>query len=164
MPTPTPAPFSTAIMAGLAGALALTAIHETARRLIPQAPRFDSLGRRALARVIRAADGTPPSSDTLQAAALAGDVATNTAYFALAVAVGSPGSAPVRGLIAGSLGGLATLELPPRLGIGPGPDELAAATRIMTVGFYAWGGLVAGLVYRRRCETSSDRTVHGSSL
>ncbi len=35
---------------GLAGALALTAVHETARQVIPHAPRMDVIGRRGIDR------------------------------------------------------------------------------------------------------------------
>lgn len=148
MPRSAPLPLD-ASLAGLAGALAMTVVHEAARRVVPRAPRLDSLGRRALARAIRGAGGTPPGRDALQAEALAGDLMFNAGLFGAAVALGPRGSAPARGALVGAAAGLATLALPPRLGIGPGPARLAARTRAMTVGLYVGGGLLAGLAYRR---------------
>ena len=136
-------------LAGLAGALAMTVAHESIRRVLPEAPRLDSLGRRALARGIRAAGQAPPGGDALQAVALAGDVAFNAGVFGAAVALGPPATAPARGALAGLAAGLATLALPPHLGIGPGPRALPPATRALTIGLYAGGGWVAGVAYRR---------------
>ena len=127
----------------------MTLVHEVARRVVPDAPRLDSLGRRALARLIHAAGQTTPDRDGLQAIALIGDVVSNTGLFAAALAIGPLTSAPMRGTLVGALAGLATLGLPPVLGIGPEPEELPPGTRAMTVGLYAGGGLVAGLAYRR---------------
>ena len=55
-PEPEPSPLA-AIGAGLAGAVALTLVHETARRVIPHAPRVDVIGVRAIARLPRCGDG-----------------------------------------------------------------------------------------------------------
>lgn len=49
-----------ALGSGLVGACALTLIHETARRFIPDAPRMDVLGMRAIAKPMRLADQSPP--------------------------------------------------------------------------------------------------------
>jgi len=136
------------LAAGLAGALALTALHETARRVVPKAPRMDTLGRRGLARSLRAAGVEPPSRDTLQATALAGDVASNGMMYAL-VGLVSPALAPLVGASIGAAAGLGALALPPVLELGPGPEKLAPGTRVMTVAWYTFGGLVAGEVYRR---------------
>ncbi len=144
-----PSATSRAIFAGFTGSLVMTLTHETARRLVPQAPRLDTLGRRGLARLIRGVDMNPPDQDHLQKIALAGDLVFNAGLFTAAVLAGSPRSAPVRGAVVGALAGLATLALPPKLSLGPGAGELPGATQAMTIGFYAGGGLVAGLLFRR---------------
>ena len=71
------------LLSGLAGAAALTLIHESVRRLRPDAPRMDTLGRRAIASGMEAVGMEPPAEDRLQAAALVGDLASNTLYYAL---------------------------------------------------------------------------------
>src|SRR3954464_6061259 len=85
-------------VAGLAGAAALTAVHQMARRVTDDAPRMDVLGERAIARSIaaaggtpparparprRAAGGTPPAGPALHRWALAGDLLCNSAYYSL---------------------------------------------------------------------------------
>lgn len=136
------------LIGGFAGALALTVLHESARRVIPDAPRMDTLGRRALARGLRAVGVEPPPRGQLQAAALVGDVLTNGLMYAAAVAAGPPGSALFRGALVGAAAGLAGLLLPPRIGVGPGPEGLPPSTRAMTIGWYLLGGVVAAEVYR----------------
>src|SRR5690242_12815108 len=68
---------------GAAGAVALTLVHEAARRTLPDAPRMDVLGERAIAAGVRAAGGEPPPEPQLHRAALAGDLVANTAYYSL---------------------------------------------------------------------------------
>ncbi len=68
-------------LSGLAGAIVLTFIHETARRTLNDAPRMDTLGRRSLLRGLEAVGIEPPPRDELQALAFAGDVVTNTIYY-----------------------------------------------------------------------------------
>ena len=139
-----------ALRAGLVGSVAMTIAHESARRVFPKSPRLDTLGRRALARLIRAAGSNPPGGAELQAVALVGDVASNAALFAAGVLAGPGGSAPVRGAAVGAAAGVLTLALPPHLGIGRRPGRLPAATRWATVALYAGGGLATGLAYRSR--------------
>ena len=43
-----------AMASGAAGALVLTGLHESARRIVPHAPRMDVIGERALAATWRA--------------------------------------------------------------------------------------------------------------
>lgn len=135
-----------ALAGGLAGALTLTLIHETARRLRPDAPRMDMLGRRALARGL-ARLGVEPPSDELQGLALAGDLATNSLYYAL-VGVGSPGRALVRGAALGTAAGLGAITLPPVLGLGRAPRGLTTRTKAMTAAWYLAGGLAAAATFR----------------
>lgn len=143
------------LLAGLAGALAVTVVHETARRVVPRAPRMDTLGRRALARGMEAVGVEPPPRDQLQALALAGDLVSNGLMYAAAVGSGPPGTAYLRGGLVGAAAGLGALALPPVLGIGPSPGELAPETRVMTVAWYTLGGLVAAGVHRRLRSSSS---------
>ena len=75
---------TTALLSGLAGAAALTVLHETVRRVRSDAPRMDTLGRRAIAKGLEAAGLETPPEDQLQAVALGGDVVANTLYYSLA--------------------------------------------------------------------------------
>ena len=131
------------LAAGLAGALALNAIHETVRRLRPgDAPRMDILGMRALARSYRAAGTVPPNPEKLHEQTLIADIVSNALYFALA---GVGKGAPRRGLLLGLAAGVGGVMLPGPLGLGEAPSNRTPQTQAMTVAWYTIGGLAAGV-------------------
>jgi hypothetical protein len=133
-----------ALIGGAVGATVLTLIHETARRTIPEAPRMDSLGRKALARGLESVGVEPPRGDSLQAAALAGDLVSNTLYYALA-GLGPTDDAIERGGILGAVAGIGGIALPPLMGLGHHDSMKTPARAAMTLGWYLTGGLVAGV-------------------
>lgn len=74
------------LAAGLAGGEALTALHETARRLRPRdAPRMDVLGMRALRKLLGRARVSQPNVAALFDLTVAGDVLSNGLYYSLVV-------------------------------------------------------------------------------
>ncbi|MBF9236039.1 hypothetical protein I2I05_01405 [Hymenobacter sp. BT683] len=130
--------------AGLAGALALTALHETARRLRPaDAPRMDILGMRGLRKLLAKADAPQPDDETAFGLTMAGDVISNALYYSL---VGSGRHAVRRGLLLGVAAGVGGVVLPGPLGLGEAPSNRTPQTQLMTVAWYSVGGLVAGAV------------------
>ena len=131
-----------AALAGLAGALALTTIHQAARAVTDDAPRMDIVGIRALASGLRATGANPGSADSLYPVALAGDIVCNTAYYAL-VAAGRRPNVWARGVVLGLGAGIGALLLPRRLGLGDPPRSHRLANQIMTVAWYLLGGLAA---------------------
>jgi len=132
---------------GLAGAIALNVLHETVRRVVPKAPRVDLLGMRSIAKGFEAAGEQPPSKENLYKMALLGDVVSNSLFYGL---VGMNAKQPVlTGLALGVLAGVGAVTLPGPLGLGEKPTKRTTATAIMTVGWYAFGGLVAGAVLKR---------------
>lgn len=139
---------SRALSSGFLGAIALNLLHETARRILPNAPRVDLLGERATTRLLKNMNVDPPTGDNLYAATLAGDLISNGAYFGL-VGLGKPQNAPRNGALLGLAAGLGAVLLPGPLGLGKAPSARTPATAAMTVGWYLVGGLVAGLAYRR---------------
>lgn len=147
-----------ALMSGLAGATAVTLVHETARRNVNSAPRADILGVRAVENVLMAANQQPPTGDQLHQIALAADVVSNTAYYSL-VGAGRPRGGLLRGLVLGTLAGIGGITLPGPLGLGEAATERRPETQVMTVAWYLLGGLVAGLVYQllagRRAEPAT---------
>lgn len=137
---------------GLAGACALTLIHETARRFVPNAPRMDVIGMRALSKTARAVDVEPPAP--LHEAALVGDLVSNSLYYSL-VAAGSREDALRNGALLGLAAGLGAVALPGPLGLGHQPTERTPATQLMTVAWYLAGGLAAACVFQA-LSTSED--------
>lgn len=129
-----------ALVSGLAGALVLTAIHETARRISPDAPRMDVLGMRGLRKLLDQADTPQPDSDTLFGLTMAGDIVSNGLYYSL---VGRGKKAWRRGALLGLAAGLGGVVLPGPLGLGDAPSSRTPQTRLMTVAWYLLGGLAA---------------------
>jgi hypothetical protein len=131
-----------ALGSGLAGALALTLLHETARRLRPEdAPRMDILGMRGLRKLLGQAEAPQPDHDTLFTLTMAGDIVSNGLYYSL---VGSGKHAWRRGALLGLAAGVGGVVLPGPLGLGTAPSARTPQTKLMTVAWYLVGGLVAG--------------------
>ena len=138
-------PLARALAAGAAGAAAVTGINETVRHATTDAPRLDELGQRGLAKSMRAAGATPPRGSKLYWSAMAGDVALNTLYYALA---GTGRGALKRGGLLGTAAGIGAILLPPLLGLGKSPRGRTRKVKAMTFAYYVLGGLVAGAVGR----------------
>jgi hypothetical protein len=134
-----------ALLAGLAGALALNALHETVRRIRPEdAPRMDVLGMRALTHLFRATDHNPPPAPQLHKLTLATDVLANGLYYSLVAGKG----AWWRGAALGLAAGVGGVLLPGPLGLGERQSNRTPQTQAMTVAWYLVGGLVAAATYR----------------
>lgn len=131
-----------ALAAGLAGAVALTALRETVRRLRPDdVPRMEVLGLRGLRKLLGKADVPPPDSGTLFTLTMAGDLLSNGLYYSL---VGSGRRAVSRGLALGVAAGVGGVLLPGPMRLGTAPTNRTPQTQAMTVAWYTFGGLVAG--------------------
>src|SRR5215218_5688138 len=137
--------WSQSLLAGVCGAVALTAVHQLARRVTDDAPRMDVLGERAIARTVRAAGGTLPMQPTLHRWALAGDLIANSAYYSL-VACGRDAHVWTRGVAMGLAAGAGALVLPRRIGLGDPPRSHHVPNQVMTVAWYLIGGLAAAAV------------------
>jgi hypothetical protein len=135
------------LVSGVAGAVALNVVHETARRTIPRAPRMDVIGRRGIAKTARALGVEPPHGNRLQASALAGDLVSNSLYYSL-IGLGSEEARPTwrRGLLLGLAAGLGAVFLPPVMGLGRQPGHRGTFTHLLTVTWYTLGGLAAAAV------------------
>ena len=132
------------LAAGFAGALALTALHEVARRLRPHdAPRMDVLGERGLRKILNLADLPQPTEDVAYTATMLGDILSNGLYYSL---VGSGKYSLQRGLALGVAAGIGGVVLPGPMGLGEAPSNRTPQTKAMTVAWYTVGGLVAGAV------------------
>lgn len=136
-----------AAIAGAAGAVATTLLHETTRRRTDRAPRLDLLGMQAFARMLRRAGVEVPDRGALYTLTLAGDLALNAGYFGLA-ALWPREQVPASSTTLGAVYGLGAVILPPYLELDEQHTDRTAATRALTVALYAAGGLVAGATYR----------------
>ena len=129
--------FNSSLIAGAAGAVALTAIHQAARAVTDAAPRMDVVGMRALARGADAVGQEAPRTHAgLYGLTLAGDLIANSAYYSLATTY-------TRGTVLGLLAGIGALVLPERMGLGVPPKSDLLSNQVMTVAWYLVGGLAA---------------------
>lgn len=130
------------LLSGVAGAAALTAVHQVVKETVPNAPRMDVLGMRSIEGLCEKFGIEPPRGAMLFNSALAGDLISNSIYYS---AVGSSrGRAAVgKGISLGLAAGLGAIKLPEMLGMGKELSAKNAKTMAMTVGLYIIGGLAA---------------------
>ena len=144
------------MISGMAGAVALTAVHQAARMMTDAAPRMDVVGMRAIARGTGGSGMADESADVdrsehgaLYNAALAGDLLLNSAYYAMATTW-------TRGAAMGLAAGVGALIAPQKLGLGDPPHSDLLSNKVMTVAWYVVGGLAAAwtaqCLARRRAE------------
>jgi len=133
---------------GFVGATTLTLIHQGARAVLEHPPRMDVLGMRALKKVSRWLGVRPAHGRTLYLQSLAGDLISNSLYYAL-VAMGRPRRLYLKGVLLGALAGLGAVVLPPYLGLGERPSRARRSTAFLTVAWYTLGGLGSAHAARR---------------
>ena len=137
----------TALGGGIAGAAALTLIHESIKKIVPEAPRMDLLGMNAISKVLNAAGIKTPSQTNLSTIAMAGDLIANSLYYSLA-GVGKEKSIWLRSAALGLAAGIGAVTLPGPLGLEERYSNRTTATKIMTVGLYVAGAVVATAVIK----------------
>jgi hypothetical protein len=135
------------LASGLVGSATLTLVHQGAKRFIDGAPQVDAIGRRAVAKGVRAAGGTPPRGRRLHNAALVGDLVSNAAYYALVNAF-APRNRVARGAFLGLIAGVGAVTLPQRMGLGEQPGRRTPQTQLLTIAWYTLGGLAAAVASR----------------
>ena len=130
------------ILGGLAGAVTLTAVHETVRQFLPEAPRVDLTGIRALRQILNKADLPIPGLTEQRQLALGGDLISNATYYSLA------GTSYTRGILLGLAAGIGGVYLPGKMGLGDAPTNRSTTTQLLTIGYYTLGGIVSAAVTR----------------
>ena len=138
---------STALAGGLAGACALTLLHQALKKADPDAPHVDELGMQALSKSLEAVEVEPPKGKELYNLTLTGDIIANTMYYSLA-AIGSRRNITGRATFLGLLGGLGALYLPKPMRLSQNFTNRTPRTQFLTVGLYTIGGIVAGTVMK----------------
>lgn len=138
---------TTILAGGLAGATAVTLLHESIRQVVPQAPRMDRLGMQAISKGLKKAGKKVPRENALFTAALAGDLLSNAIYYS-AAGIGSEKNIWVRGTLLGLAAGLGAVVLPEPLGLNKQYSNKTLATKVMTVGLYVAGSLVTTAVIK----------------
>ena len=132
---------------GLAGAIALNILHETVKRLYHDAPRVDLVGEDALTKIGNKVNVEPPTGNKLYAATLAGDLLSNTLYYSL-IGAGKRKGLFWRGAAMGLAAGVGALTLTKPMGLSDAPVTRTDATKILTVTWYTFGGIVAAVTMK----------------
>jgi hypothetical protein len=135
----------TSAIGGLAGACALTLINQIAARVDKQAPRLDLLGMNAVAKFFKNPKAAPVLFRKLLPMSVAGDLLSNTLYYAMASGR-TKDNTLLRGLLLGLGAGLGAVVLPKPLGLDASTTNLTRKTQAMTMAWYILGGLVAAAV------------------
>jgi len=136
-----------ALASGLIGACALTVLHESVRQYVPEAPRADILGMRAIKKGMQAVGMEPPPADQLHDQALAGDILSNSLYYSL-IGLSTEKNALLTGTALGLAAGVGAVALPGPMGLGTKPTNRTTQTQVMTIGWYLIGGLATAMAYK----------------
>jgi len=135
------------LLGGLAGSILVNLIAEGIRKNFRTTPRLDLFGQQGLDRALTAAGKDPLRGNARYWTALLGDLAINTAVFALAGAGSKKRTLP-QGLAAGAVMGAAMLLSAKPAGIDPDTTGRNAKEKGMTLAYYLIGGLAAGALIR----------------
>jgi hypothetical protein len=128
------------LTSGAIGAVALTALHELARRRLPTAPRMDLVGMRAVRRLAPSLREPKLRSRDLHNLTLAGDLVSNSIYYA-GIPASTPNATWARAAVLGVAAGFGALFLPEPMGLGPPPHSDFRSNQVMTVAWYLAGAL-----------------------
>ncbi len=138
---------TTVLTGGLAGATALTLIHEGIKKVVPQAPRVDRLGMQAISKGLHKAGKRVPKKDALFTAALVGDLVSNAIFYS-AAGIGNEKNIWWRSTVLGLAAGVGAVILPEPLGLSKQYTNKTVATKLMTIGLYVAGSLVTTAVIK----------------
>lgn len=133
------------LIAGFAGALSLTLLHESLKKQLNDAPRIDLLGEEAV-NVLMDKAGKPINDEKkLYATTLAGDLLANTLYYS-AIGAGSKYTW-TKAITLGLSAGLGAVKLARPLGLNEKTVARNDNVKVLTVLYYLSGALVtAGVI------------------
>jgi hypothetical protein len=130
-------------LGGFAGAIALTVLNETIKKINPQAPRLDLLGENAVAKLMKGNGALPQIAQKYFP--LAADLISNSLFYGMARGNNSSNTL-LRGTLLGLAAGVGAVVLPKQVGLPAQHTARTNETKLLTVAWYVVGGLVAGLV------------------
>ena len=133
-------------IAGLAGSLALTGLHQIFRKYTEGAPHLDQIGEVALEDSLEAANLATPDADTVYAAALGGNILTNAVLFSTLATSTNASQFIGKTLGTGLLGAAGSVGLADQL-LSNNKATNTDKKKWMTTGYYVFGALVSIGVY-----------------
>lgn len=130
------------ILAGFAGALALNIVHELVRKNFDNVPALNEVGEEALQKGLSKINLQLENKDAAYLATLAGDVVSNSFYYA-----GTATNAA--GLLSGALAGIGAIYLPKYIGLDDSPVASTDRKKLLTIAYYTLGGLITNIIYKQ---------------
>ncbi|MEO3407370.1 hypothetical protein AAFN85_25855 [Mucilaginibacter sp. CAU 1740] len=131
------------LIGGIAGAIALNILHQTVKQFVHEAPRVDLIGEEGIARGMERAGFKPLTGDALFSVTLVTDLISNSAYYMM-IGMGKKKYLLYHGAAHGLCAGIGALTLIRPMGLSDAPVARTNATRLMTVAWYTFGGIIAG--------------------
>ena len=145
-----------ALQAGLAGAGALTIIHQYLQKTDEDAPRMDLLGMNALAKLLNKPFEEIKYDEDAYNLTLLGDLVLNSLYYSL-VSLGKRKSTFFRGTLLGLLAGTGAVVLPKYLNLNPAYSNRTAITKAETIGLYLIAGIIASAEFASATQGKGEK-------
>ncbi len=138
---------SSSPIGGITGAVAINLLHQVFQRLGHDAPRVDLVGEEGLSKLIEKAGGTPPTGTKLFTATLAADIVSNGGYYSL-IGFARKKHLLIAGVATGLAAGIGALTFTKPMGLSDAPVTHTDKTKLLTVAWYTFGGIVAASVIK----------------
>ncbi|WP_342644340.1 hypothetical protein [Mucilaginibacter sp. CSA2-8R] len=135
-----------ALLGGLAGACAVTVLHQLIKKNDTEAPRMDLLGMESLTKLLDKAGIEPPVGKKLYYMTMGGDIISNSIYYSMA-GIGD-NKTVLKGAASGLAAGLGAVLLPKPMGLNEKHSNKSRETQVLAVLYYLTGGLVSSAVMK----------------
>lgn len=135
-----------ALLGGLAGACAVTVLHQMIKKNDSEAPRMDLLGMESLTKILDKVGVEKPEGKKLYYMTMGGDIISNSIYYSMA-GIGDTKTV-LKGVASGLAAGLAAVFLPKHMGLNEQHSNRTRETQILAVLYYLTGGLVSSAVMK----------------
>jgi hypothetical protein len=132
------------ILAGLGGALVLTIVNESLKKVGNDMPRIDLVGEEAIQKLGLVLGYEINDPQVLFNSALLGELVSNTAYFSL---IGGEGKELwTKAASSGLLAGYSAIQLPSKFELNDAPVAKTLTTKAWTMGYYLIGALTTATI------------------
>lgn len=133
-------------IAGLAGSLALTGVHQIFKKYISGAPNLDQVGEKAIQASLEKVDVNVSDEEQVYAAAMGGNILSNALLFSTLATSTNTSQIISKTLGTGLLGAAGTIGLADQL-LGNNKATNTDKKKWMTAGYYLLGAVVSIGVY-----------------
>jgi hypothetical protein len=149
-----------AVVGGIVGACALTALHQIVKKKDKNAPRMDLLGMEAITKVLQKFDAEIPENKKLYYITMAGDIFSNAIYYSIA---GLGKKTLLKGAGLGLAAGVGSVFLPKPIGLNEAYSNRTKETQLLAIGYYFAGGLISSaamLLLKSLTESKSTKLLN----